>query len=208
MNKIDNFDLIREKLEFNNDNDFYVIELIKRRKDDNELSKSQKFIDCFEVSSLEDFDTFKKIIIDKCNSENARAYIRVNVRNRKKIALEYLRELGNRIANEDYNIRNIYQSVLGKYHSDKNKKWIIDIDCQQKDVTSDIFKNSVETIERFVENLYNSDLARQSFVLYRVPTKSGMHIICSPFNTKLFSNYFSETIHKDNPTLLYYNKGE
>jgi hypothetical protein len=203
---MNNFDLIREKLEFNDKNDFYIIEIIKRRKDDNELSKSQKMINYFEVSNLEAFDNLKPTLIEICDNENARAYIRMNIRNRKKIALEVLRELSDRIADGDYNIKNIYHSILGQFHSDKNKKWLIDVD-KEDNQSEKKFLDWVDIIKNFLVKQYAS-MKREDYVLYTVDTINGKHIICSPFNTHLFLSYFQIEIHKDNPTLLYFSGKE
>ena len=40
-----------------------------------------------------------------------------------------------------------------------------------------------------------------------IPTVSGFHLICKPFDTSCFLKRFNHIdIHKNNPTLLYYEK--
>ena len=41
---------------------------------------------------------------------------------------------------------------------------------------------------------------------YRVQTAHGMHLITTPFNTQKFGQQFPDIdVHKNNPTLLYFN---
>jgi len=103
-----------------------VIEILKRKKDNPQMNKSEELLDVYEIHSKEEIESHCPHIIKKCQEHNARAYIRVNKRSHKKMALEMLREIANRVANGDYNIRNVYHSMLGKFHSDTEKKWIVD----------------------------------------------------------------------------------
>ena len=194
--RVDNFRLISGLLSFDDSNSFYWVQIIKRRKDNNELTKPQKLIDCFEINSLDDLRDKSEKIRDICLSENARAYITINKRSRKTIALKYLEELARRISNEDYNIRNMYHSILGKYHSDSKKKWIVDVD--DVDDVDDIV-GKIEELQKEVEGT--------SGYIGIVPTVNGFHIITTPFNiSKFHRDYPDIEIHKDNPTLLFYEE--
>lgn len=189
-------DEIRSKLDFTFDDDFYLVEIIKRRKENPPMTVGQKMIDYYEIHSLTDFDEKIESIKNKCRLHNARAYIHLNRRNKKKIALEMLRELANRIANGDYNTRNIYHSMLGKYHSDKNKKWIIDIDHQDESVLLPIMIR--------LENFYKST-KKHLYELWVNPSLNGNHIICSPFDVNKIDLDKNINILKDNGTVLYFD---
>jgi len=194
---VDNFDVILNMLSFDSKDDFYFVELIKRKKDNNPDTQSQKLIEWFEFNSKEKLISMKQYIHDKCVSENCRAYIRLNKRDKKQVALQVLREISNRVANSDYNIKNVYHQVLGRYHNDKNKKWIIDIDGDDIEKIDDIYL--------FFSNLRTKYVLPDTMVHALIPTKNGIHIITSPFDSKLFNDIFPDiSIHKDNPTLLMY----
>jgi len=197
---IDNFTQIRTYLNFDNKNDVYIIEIIQRKKDGNEFIKSQKCLEFIMIDSLETFDKYEPIIINKCTYNNARAYIRLNKRNKKKIALEFLRAITNNVSNEsyDFNHKKIYQSVCGKYHSDNNKTWLVDVDNADWDYVRDISLSIMDLYKKSNKEGYN---------MIMINTLNGYHIICSPFNLQEFKKQYKDVeVHKDNPTLLYFNK--
>lgn len=193
---VNNFEFLKNVLHFDSYDRFYFIELLKRKKDNPDMSKSQKMIDFYEVSSLEEYDNLKDKIIQKCHYHNCRAYLSVNPRSRKKIALEMLRTISSRIADNDYNVRNIYHSMLGKFMASSiDKLWIVDIDYQEYDV----LRNVVTLIKKI----------KPEFTYYSVPTINGFHLLCPPFNSKEFAKlcpYPEVSIHTNNSTLLYFNK--
>lgn len=198
---IDNFTLISETiLDFKTDDDFYVVEIIKRKKDNPDMNKSEKLIDVYEINNIKELEEHKPYIIEKCNHHNARAYIRVNKRSHKRIALETLREVANRVANNNYNIHNVYHSMLGKFHSSDNKKWIIDLDGDNDTTIVLIYQ-----ILQFRLELYKRiPMVGLNNVITQIPTKNGLHLIVSPFPLDLFKKEFPNIdIHKDNGTILY-----
>jgi len=201
-NIIDNFEQISKLLTFETTDDFYIIEIIKRKKDNSSMLKSEKLLDVYEIGSIEDLEKHKTYIIEKCTEKNARAYIRLNKRSHKKVALEMLRELANRVANDDYNIRNIYHSTMGKYHSDKNKKWIIDLDGDDVNLKDDVLKTIIKI-------RFNYHIEIENFYYEEIPTKNGIHLIVYPFDLAKFKKIYPNIdIHKDNPTILYFNPEE
>lgn len=191
---VNNFKLIRSLLAFESEGDFYFLQVLKRRKDNPSLSKDVKLINNYFIYSLEQFDGLEEHIINECNINNARAYIRLNVRNSKKIALQTLKKITDLIICEDYKaVKTAYISACGEFHSDKNKKWIIDVDNLSIDIDSlknDLYKLQKET--------------GKEPILIQIPTKNGIHIITHPFNLQEFKKQYSLIdIHKDNPTILY-----
>ena len=70
---IDNFDKIKSLLRFENDNDFYFLQIIKRKKDNPGLEKSEKTLKNYFIYSLDEFDALKPKVIDFCIENNARA---------------------------------------------------------------------------------------------------------------------------------------
>ena len=82
-----NFDLIRKMLSFPDENAFYFLQVIKRRKDNPDLGKDMRHIADYYIYSLDQFDELKQRIIDQCNAENGRAYFRLNRRDAKKVGI-------------------------------------------------------------------------------------------------------------------------
>jgi hypothetical protein len=182
------------------DDQFYVVEIIKRRKENPELKNHSQLIDVFEIVSDADLTVKSETIKSVCRRTNARAYIRVNRRGREKIALQMLKELAVRVSNHDYNCRNLYHSVLGKYASDERSKWIVDVD-------DDCGHSTAEIVDEILR-LRGAVSHKQSCLVSIwgiVTTINGVHIIASPFNLGEFRKKFPTIdVHKDNPTLLYY----
>ena len=117
-----NFDKIRNFLNFKNENDFYFIQIIKRRKENPDLKTNSKIVRDIYIYSLEDFDKKIDNIKYLCEVEKARAYIRLNKRDSKKVGLQMLKRIADLISSENYkSICNIYPSVAGKFSSDKDK---------------------------------------------------------------------------------------
>lgn len=85
--KIDNFDKVAKLLEFNSDDDFYFIQIIKRYKDNPRDDKSKGnyhagawYLKSWRVKSVDELNRLKPEIIQWCEQNNARAYITVNSR--------------------------------------------------------------------------------------------------------------------------------
>ena len=199
---VDNFDLIREHLVFNSPDEFYFVQIIQRKKDGNEglhVRNGYRLIRSYYIYSLEDFDNLKGRIKELCESNNARAYINLNVRNAKEAALECIKRYTDLVLNNNaFQGNNIWDSVCGGVRARGYKAlWIIDVDEPDKvDLITDIIKSCRHS---------------QDFSLYRVPTVHGFHLICNGLDTKQFNSLLIDAnlstidIHKNNPTLLYYN---
>lgn len=194
----DNSNIIYNHLNFNKLGDFYFIQIIKRRKDNPGLERDMKLIDNWFIYSTEDYLKKLSKIKEQCDLNNARSYIRLNKRNDKKVALQTLSLVAENIASEQYDIKNCYLSACGQYHSDDRKTWVVDIDTPELELVGEI--------ESYINELYLEFQPKTENILYQLPSKSGIHIICSPFNVQKFKQRFPAiSIHKDNPTILYEN---
>ncbi len=186
-----NFEQIKSLLRFDEPDHFYFLQILKRRKDNPDMKRDVSVIDNFFIYQIEDLNKLQDKIINLCESNNARACIRLNVRDAEKIALQTLKITTDCILNKDYKgVKSAYLSACGQYASDKNKKWIVDIDTKEDSVVTEV-----------IEHL----LTIPNMLIYaKISTKNGFHILVSPFNPKLFSDkYPSIDLHKDNPTILY-----
>lgn len=202
--RIDNFDLILNQLSFNNRDEFYFVQIIQRRKDGNEglhVRNGYRLIRSYYIYDKQELIDLKDRIIELCENNNARAYINLNVRNAKEVALECIKKYSDLILNDNaFQGNNIWDSSCGSTKARGYKSlWVVDVDCKEES-----YLNKV--IEIIRQCRHNDD-----FTLYTVPTLNGYHILCNGFDTKQFKDFLRDAgldsidIHKDNPTLLYYN---
>lgn len=198
---VNNFNLIRSMLSFPEENSFYFLQVLKRRKDNPGLEKDMIHIADYYIYSIEQFDVLIHRVIDQCDSENARAYFRLNRRDAKKVGMQVLKRTVDYIMSENYRaIKNAFASCAGEFHSDPNKTWIVDID----NVSIDTFNHSEEykSVRQLVYDL-QIETGKEPIMNF-IPTRGGIHIITRPFNLNKFKKQFPDIdVHKDNPTILY-----
>jgi hypothetical protein len=195
-----NFKQIRELLKFESEDDFYHLQILKRKKENPELGSNSATIKTYYIRSLEYLDKLEDEIINSCNSNNARAYINLNRRSFEKIAFHTLRKVTDIIMNKDFkSVRNAYDSVCGSYSNEKNKNWIVDIDNKDFEIFEEGFQYELE-ISRFINTLKPEG----DKIITKIETKNGCHLITRPFNVTEFKKLYPQIdIHKDNPTILY-----
>lgn len=88
---IDNFDKVANLMEFNSDDDFYFVQIIKRFKDNKDDDRSVGNYHAgawypfkgWRIHSVDELMQLKSTIINLCDANNARAYITVNNRSAK-----------------------------------------------------------------------------------------------------------------------------
>lgn len=196
---INNFDLIRQYLDFTNEGDFYFLQIISRRKDNPQLDKAQRVYKTYYITSIEHFDRIKEEIIHFCEYFKARAYIHFTKRNKETIAKKMTAEVVSRYFNNERNFAYLYDTMCGQC-AESPKTWIIDVD-----------KIDGYSIEDLI-CLYTNKLKEckpddDDKVIAIIPTKNGAHIITKPFNVNQFDFKFDSKllpdIHKNNPTILY-----
>ena len=198
---INNFQAIRDLLTFGDEDKFYFIQIYKRRKDNPDMKKDMVIIDNYFVYELEHFKGLEEKIIKQCIDNNARAYIRLNRRSAKQVALKTLGRIAKMIEDENYkHVKRAYLSCAGEYHKEEDKTWIIDLDQNgASDEAYDAYINSVVfTVQGLIQETEKDDTIRI------IPTKNGMHLICRPFNLSKFRKIFPEIdVHKDNPVMIF-----
>ncbi len=208
----DNFDNYRELIELmgglpdNNEkgnlDKYYVIELIRRGKDNPDMSAANYHFRNYYIYSWKDLEKYEQEIEDICSLLHLRAYCSVNYKLMSQVALDTLAESARRIAAHDFKqFNHIFESCSGKFVHRGDNLWVVDVD---------------NDIDRFLMTKYiNSMKSKYSTnVVYTMPTKSGYHLICRPFNEKQYMDGFKcwqakveeiPTIKKNHLTLLYEN---
>lgn len=192
---VDNTELIRSLLKFDDDDLFYFLQVLQRGKENEGLGRNSRVIKNYYISSLEYFDKSLDEIKKLCDLFNARAAIRLNRRSFKNVAFQSMVNVANTLTNDDFkNVKSQYIKACGKCNSEKEKSWIIDLDGN--DAVGEGHFVSAATL------LCNPIGFK---TIAKIPSKSGLHLITKPFNVEEFRNkgFNAMDIHKDNPTNLY-----
>ena len=197
--KVDNFDLIKKHIHSSDSNEFYMLQIMRRTKDQKgyDGKHKQSIIKTYFISSVEYLDSKRDEIVGLCEMFNARAYINLNKKSYKQVSLKALEILAGKIAHEEYDIRSLFESACGQTGAcDGQKTWIVDFDSKDLDEL-DRIKNIIDSI----------DPKGASKIVETVPTRYGYHLITRPFNKKVFNEMYNESIsiHDNNPTLLFMN---
>lgn len=210
---INNIDLIRPLMEFPNPGDsFYFVQILQRKKDnkENNISNSllgsnnnSRLIKSYYISKIEQLDRYWDEMCKIADLFQSRVGINLNPRSFEKTAYKTLIKMSNQMHNRDfYNIGRAYNSACGEYQSEIDKRWIVDIDTLDKQVlneTENLISNQYSSINNFGKKPNYK-------LLCTLPSKSGYHIICNPFDIKILENIKNSNyieIHKNNPTNLY-----
>ena len=237
---VDNFELIKEYMAKQAENweegDCYYVQLLRRQADDPLKNgvKDPKYHGNMHSRSIKDFlikniDHLEKVKDDikmLCDMFNVRAYIRLNKRNYKNIALEMMMHIAEQCkSGETFSSPfHLVTSACGTVcQAGANKTWIVDMDKEYLPYENDVMEMILDCqpydkkIQAYRDLGLSEEDARKKVKskFFVVPTKSGKHFVVSPFNKQMFGvrwekftkerglNLKQMDIHKDNPTILY-----
>ena len=195
---IDNIKEIKGLLNFSDKNDFYMLYVFKRKKDQPEGERdnhqSVRTIKTYCIDSVEHLDKRYDEIKQLCEMFKARAYIHVQKQNHMDVSLDMLALLAERIKNGVKNQKGLFDSVVGQIKT-QEKRWIIDVDTKDKkflrDITMDLME--IQPVGDKIEKV--------------IKTKNGFHLITGKFNVLEFKEKYPDVeIQKKNPTILYIPK--
>ena len=200
---INNIEIIKPFLVFNSVDDFYIIEIIKRRKENPTLETGSVHINNYFITSMKELDKYMPDIKAICDATNSRAYINLNSRSFKMIALHMNKKIGEILVSGDYKYaRKAYISEVHSHTNQKDKLWVVDVDWV--DMISSFNKEGkyvYSELESLVMKLQEETGVEPNIV--KVPTKNGVHLISKPFNLKKFKEVYPLIdVHKNSPTLL------
>jgi hypothetical protein len=192
---IDNLELIKPLLNFENEGDFYVLYILKRKKDQPEGEKdnhqSVRTIRSYCIKSIEQLEKRYDEIKMLCEVFKARAYIHVQKQNHKDVSLHMMVALAQRIQDGNHEQQNLFDSVVGQLKT-LEKRWIVDLDT----------KDESELVR--MTRVINVTRPEGDKIECIIPTKNGYHFITTRFDTVMFKNVYPDIdIQKKNPTLLY-----
>ena len=193
---IDNIEIIKPLLNFDEEGDFYMLYIFKRKKDQPEGERdnhqSVRTIKTYCVDSIEYLDKRYDEIKQLCEMFKARAYIHVQKQNHKDVSLNMMVALAERIRNGQTKQQHLFDSVVGQIKT-QEKRWIVDVDTK--------LWITAHAIHQYI----NECRPEGEKVEAVIPTKNGFHFITKKFDVIEFKNRYPEVeIQKKNPTLLYY----
>ncbi len=114
---IDNLNLIKELLNFDKEGDFYMLYVLKRKKDqttDKSNHQSVRTIKTYCIESIDHLEKRYDEVKQLCEIFKARAYIHVQKQNQKDVSLNMMVELAQRIQNGQHNQKSLFDSVVGQ----------------------------------------------------------------------------------------------
>lgn len=194
---IDNIELIKPLLNFSDPEDFYMLYVLKRKKDQPEEERdnhqSVRTIKSYCIGSIEHLEKRYEEIKQLCEMFKARAYIHVQKQNHKDVSLNMLATLAERIRDGVNKQQGLFDSVVGQIKT-QEKKWIVDIDTKEK--------SFIEEVATFINVKCEPIRDKINGI---IPTKNGYHLITDKFDVMTFKEKYPDLdVVKKNPTLLYY----
>ena len=192
---IDNLEQIKSLLNFSEEGDFYMLYVLKRKKDQPEGERdnhqSVRTIKTYTVESVNYLEERYEEVKMLCEVFKARAYIHVQKQNHRDVSLNMMVELAKRIQSGQHKQKGLFDSVVGQLVTHE-KRWIVDIDTKDE---GDLLK---------VMKCVNEVRPEGNKIYATIPTKNGYHLITGRFDVMEFKKHFPEVdIQKKNPTLLY-----
>ena len=208
---INNLEHIKPLLNFTQEGDFFMLFVLKRKKDQPEGERdnhqSVRTIKSYCITSIgyleKRYDEIKML----CEVFKARAYIHVAKQNHKDVSLNMITEIVTRIQSGQDNQKNVFDSVVGQIKT-KESRWVVDVDEPQ---VSPLMMAHIEygcrpiTEAKFDEVGIPIGYLVGPKIEAIIPTKNGYHLITKRFDVVKFKEKYPDIdIQKKNPTLLYY----
>ena len=208
---IDNIDLIKPLLNFDDVEDFYMLYVLKRKKDQPEAERdnhqSVRTIKTYCINNIAYLDMRYDEIKMLCEVFKARAYIHICKQNHMDVSLNMISEIVTRIQSGQISQKNVFDSVVGQIKT-LEKRWVVDID--QKEISPLMISHIEYTCKPITEIKFDQAGMPIGYnigpkVEAIIPTKNGHHLITKRFDVQAFKEKYPDVdIQKKNPTLLYY----
>jgi hypothetical protein len=195
---VNNLEVIKQHLIFPNERSFYFIQILKRKKENPEMTGYSLPVESFYIFSTEQLDRVMPHIIEKCEQNRARAYIKMNTLDMQSVALETISVLTQEIRKENWKhiskALNSACGICGKQNGTE-KMYLVDIDSKDE--------NYINEIKSYINQLEPVD--NNEKVKMIVPTRNGVHFLSTGFNMQKFKQtYPGIDVHSDGITLLYF----
>ena len=192
---INNIELIKPLLNFDDEDDFYMLYVFKRKKDqstDKANHQSVRTIRSYCIKSIEQLEERYDEIKMLCEVFKARAYMHIQKQNHKDVSLDMMVTLAERIKCGQHKQQGLFDTVVGQMKT-YEKRWIVDIDDTDINYMMGV-RHTINMCRPVGEKI-------QAYI----NTKNGYHLITERFDVQEFKKYYPDVdIQKKNPTLLYY----
>ena len=202
MTPIDNFDIVKSLMDFEErDNIFVHVQVLRRGKDHPDLPAANKLIKEWIVRSREHLDKIKEEVVFLCEHYKARAYVSCAPKSIAKLnTLIMLKLADNQHTGNVINPWHVFNSACGELQG-VERRWVMDVDDK------DIAESVVLEIDRLWVNTHPEDwgkIREKGWLVCKIPTLNGVHFISRPFNLQEFSKRFPDVGAKKNGlTALY-----
>lgn len=189
---MDNFNAVRQYLNFSDPDYFYLVSMIGRKKDGWDTDVT---IMSFKIDSLAKFDLYKDRIIAISKSTNTRAYISASPKSKKGVAKIMLKKVVDLYTSDQFGSMNhVYDSAADS--NEVEKRFVIDID----NLSTDNWHVTVDIMNFLQGRNLNY------WINFSV---TGVHVISEPFNIQEFAALFPDIdVKKRAKTLLFYEPVE
>ena len=204
LNKqVDNFNLIKTLLSYEKAGDFYFLQLIHRKEDEEEYltTKRKNYVVKNYCLYEGDLDRYKNEIINRCNNENLRADLYLNKRNKYKLLPMFKRFINYKGTSHKY--KDCYEqfyNAVKKASCDRDKKWVVKLENRDWEVAN--------TYAKIINDLVESEHKQPFKEFITVP--NGIDLITKSFSVATFQkccykqNIKPLKILFDYATTLYY----
>lgn len=188
--KTNNFDILKDFMDFSDPNKFYLALVVQRKKDNPELDRSERIIKNYMIPSREKLEYVRDEMETLCQVFNARVYLYINRRSFKNTQKAMAKVLIDQICAESVsNLNHLFDSCAAA-HGCGDKLWIIDVDLPKRPyvcgsdsymrLESEVKMKLFDELERLKPELPDGE-RRVQLVL---PTKNGFHMVTRPFDTR------------------------
>ena len=196
---VDNFDRIRELIDFESDSGLFChCQVVTRAKDWKPLVKVREHIAfSYFIRGRDHLDRYRRGITALCEGLGARAYINLSPKSFSKLQLDLIRRLGEQIASRNVvDPKKTVNSAAGKLKPEVSK-WVIDIDR---------LVDKPEVVKWLDSQFRVTSPEERDYLYAEMPTPGGVHLITKPFNSKAFQEEFPTIdLHKNSMgTVLYF----
>lgn len=208
---VNNFELIKNYMTFLNERSFYFVQILRRKKENPEQKSYSIPIENFYIFSKNHLDHMTPRIIELCEKNRARAYIKLNCLDAQSVMLETIAVLTQDIRNSDWThmsaALNSACGICGKQDGFE-KLYLVDLDDEYADRKDEI-KQYIEDLPpvkyKEIDEYGHTLKERINKVKIEIPTRHGTHLLTTGFDLQTFSqNYPNIDIHKDGNTILYF----
>ncbi len=196
MTIVDNSEQLRDIIfkGLNVPGNFYSFIIMQRKKDGHPNTVILKRM---KIDNMKNYDENVEIMKKYSVENNARCYMKVNVRNEVKISEELVKYVVSKHFEKNYHMMmHAYDHIVGVTNcAGKDSLYHIDID----DIADE------PKVLECLRCLHSKKQIKDDYTIIRVPTLTGVHLLVSPFNTEFFTKTLPHIIiQKDGETLFYY----